>query len=252
MAWMSEPRPSDRRTGDAIQIDGSYQHRALTDGPPVQRFWHRSKLLLLDWMFPVTAGQNVLDVGCGSGVFAAEMAKRGARVLGVDANPSAIEYAQTTFAGDGLSFQLGLLDELELPEQSFDRASCLEIVEHVYPEQVQKLLADISRLLRPGGQVLVTTPNYRGLWPVIEWAADRFSSAAKMDAEQHVTHFHRRMLQQFVERAGLRILHLRTYSTLAPFVAPASERLATRFEHWERSVDLPFGNLLALVAERPS
>jgi 2-polyprenyl-3-methyl-5-hydroxy-6-metoxy-1,4-benzoquinol methylase len=169
----------------------------------------------------------------------------------VDANPSAIAYAQATFAGDRLSFQLGLLDELELPEASFDRASCLEIVEHVYPEQVRTLLADIARLLRPGGQLLLTTPNYRGLWPVIEWAADRFSSAAKMDAEQHVTHFHRKMLQQFVEQAGLRTRTLRTYSTLAPFVAPASERMAVRFEQWERRIDLPFGNLSALVAERP-
>jgi 2-polyprenyl-3-methyl-5-hydroxy-6-metoxy-1,4-benzoquinol methylase len=239
-----------RRTGDTIEIDGAYQHHALTHGPPVQRFWHEAKLRLLDWFFPIGPGDCVLDVGCGSGVFAHAMARRGASVVGVDANPSAIAYASKTFGGEGLQFRLGLLDELELEPESFGKASCLEIVEHVYPDQVDALLGTLRRALAPGASLLVTTPNYRGLWPVVEWAADRFSSAAKMDAEQHVTHFHRNMLRRHLERAGFRVDRVRTYCTFAPFAAAGSRALANRLEQVERRVDLPFGNLLAAVVTR--
>jgi 2-polyprenyl-3-methyl-5-hydroxy-6-metoxy-1,4-benzoquinol methylase len=240
-----------RRTGDAIEIDGAYQHRALLSGPPVQRFWHESKLRLLDWFFPIRRGDALLDVGCGSGVFADAAAKRGARVVGVDANPAAVAYAETTFAKEGLSFRRGLLDELDIEDASFDRASALEIVEHVLIDQVRKLLADLFRIVKKGGEVLITTPNYRGLWPVIEWAADRFSKAAKMDGDQHVLHFRRRLLRDVLVEAGFEIVDLRTYCTFAPFAAGVSYGLANRLEAVERRIDLPFGCLLAARARKP-
>lgn len=249
--------PAARRKGDAIPIEGAYQHVALTRGHPVQRFWHHSKLLLLDWMFPIQAPDRVLDVGCGSGVFAAEMARRGAHVLGIDANAEAVRYAAQTFAGpesnqpNQLSFRLGLLDELALPSEGFDKAVCLEVIEHVYPAQVRALLDSLFRILRPGGKLLITTPNYRGLWPLIEWGVDRFSQAAKMDGEQHVTHFHRALLLEFLQKAGFEVERACTYSTFAPFLAAGSRKLAERMEQLERRVDLPFGNLLVAVARKP-
>src|SRR5262245_28272721 len=106
---MAAESAQGRRTGDTIQIPGAYQHLALTQGPPIQRFWHRTKLQLLDWLFEVQGQERVLDVGCGSGVFADALAKRGAEVLAVDANADAITYATNTFARPGLSFSLGLL-----------------------------------------------------------------------------------------------------------------------------------------------
>ena len=240
-----------RRTGDAVSIAGDYQYRALHHGPPTQRAWHRLKLGLLDWCFQVRPGMRVLDVGCGSGVFANAMRERGAVVTAVDANPDAIAFASTTFAREGLTFREGLLDELAFPDASFDGASCLEVVEHVYPHQVAELLSSLHRVLVPGGKLLVTTPNYRGAWPLIEWAADRTSSVAKMDADQHITRFHRRSLEDAIKGAGFRVVRSTTYCTVAPFLAPLSERLCSWTAQREQSANLPFGNLLAVVAEKP-
>jgi 2-polyprenyl-3-methyl-5-hydroxy-6-metoxy-1,4-benzoquinol methylase len=240
-----------RRLGDVIAIDGAYQHRALTSGPPIQRFWHASKVNLLDWLFPVSQGDHVIDVGTGSGVMSDAMASRGAEVDGVDANPAAIAYARTTFERPGLRFHQGLLDELAFPPASFDKALCLEVIEHVYPNQVKKLLSDLWQLLKPGGHAYLTTPNYRGLWPVVEWTADRFSSIAKMDSDQHVTRFNARQLQTFLVEAGFEVRALRTYCTFAPFLAPLSWSLARKVELIERQVSLPFGNVLAAVACKP-
>jgi 2-polyprenyl-3-methyl-5-hydroxy-6-metoxy-1,4-benzoquinol methylase len=238
----------ERRTGDALAIPGDYQHRALTDGPRVQRAWHRTKLGLLDWFFLPVPGERVLDVGCGAGVFADRLAAAGCEVVGVDANAAAVAYARRTFARPGLRFQLGLLDELDLPAGAFDAATCLEVVEHVHPPQVAALLADLRRLVRPGGRVLVTTPNYRGTWPAIEWLADRAATTAHMDGAQHVNRYHRARLVRALEEAGFAVERVRAFSTFAPFVAALSSRAAAWAERVERAVDLPFGNLLAAAA----
>jgi len=243
---------AERRLGDVAVIDGGYQHRALTSGPPAQRFWHQSKLNLLDWIFPVASGDRIIDVGCGSGVFSDAMAKRGADVLGIDANQSAVEYATRTFARPGgATFRKGFLDELALEPASFDKAVCLEVIEHVYEHQARKLFTDLFAILKPGGQLFVTTPNYRGVWPLVEWAADRFSPVAKMDAEQHITHFNRDNLRAALTQTGYQVGEIRTFSTFASFVSPLSWRAAEQLELLERKVDLPFGSVLAAVARKP-
>ncbi|MFT7619342.1 MAG: 2-polyprenyl-3-methyl-5-hydroxy-6-metoxy-1,4-benzoquinol methylase [Planctomycetota bacterium] len=247
----TEQSDVSRRMGDEIQIEGDYQHRAITSGPPIQRHWHQSKLELLDWFFTPKSGLKALDVGCGSGVISDGLGKRGLEVTGVDANKAAQEYASKTFGRDHVRFLLGYLDELELPESTFDVATCLEVIEHVYPPQIEKLLGDLARLLKPGGRLLITTPNYRGLWPMIEWAADRFASTADMDVDQHVTRIHRKMLRGFLEAAGFEVEKMRCYCTFAPFAAPISQGLAKMVDRGERAIDLPFGSLLAAVARVP-
>lgn len=244
-------KASPRRDGDAIAIPGDYQHRALLEGSSIQRYWHQSKLELLDWLFTPEPTDVVVDVGCGSGVFANQLASYGADVLAIDGNAEAVAYASETFGRNRLEFRQGLLDELDLPESSFDRATCLEIVEHVYPDQVHALFAQLRRILRPGGSLLVTTPNYRGVWPLVEWASDRFARTAKMDADQHVTHFSRSMLRSFLTDAGFEIQTLRTYCTFSPFVSALSWPAARRLDLIERRIDWPFGNLLAAVARNP-
>ncbi|HEY6867079.1 MAG TPA: methyltransferase domain-containing protein [Candidatus Eisenbacteria bacterium] len=241
-----------RRTGDAVPIPGAYQHDALTRGPRVQRYWHRAKLELLDWYFEVRPGDRVLDVGAGSGVFADRIARLGGDVTAVDGNPDAVEYARRTFARPGLAFELGLVDELEFPPRSFDRATCLEVVEHIHPGQIGVMLRAVHRFLKPGGTLLVTTPNYRGLWPAVEWVVDRLGVAARMDAEQHVTHLDRARLSEHLREAGFRVAAIRTYCTFAPFVAALSWSAARGVDRLERSVDLPFGNLLAAIAVKPA
>jgi hypothetical protein len=130
------------------------------------------------------------------------------------------------------------------------------VIEHIELARARKLLADLRRILRSGGALLVTTPNYRGTWPLVEWGADRFSDAALMGGVQHITHYHRRALVRLLQDEGYRVGTVRTYCTLAPFAAALSTRLARAVDAAERRVDLRFGNLLAAIAwndraERP-
>jgi len=238
------------RRGDTVEISGAYQHRARTSGPVVQRFWHSEKERIIRKYCPPAPGERVLDVGCGSGVVADLLASLGAEVTGIDANPEAIAFANATFARPKLDFRCALVEDLSFQSASIDRVYCLEVIEHLYEAQVRALLAGWARLMRPGGVLMLTTPNYRGLWPLLEFTMDRLHLAPAMAEEQHVTRFNRGRLRQMLAPSDWKILRLATFSTFAPFLSVLSWRLAERCADIEDRVDLPFGNLLLLVAQR--
>jgi hypothetical protein len=69
-----------------------------------------------------------------------------------------------------------------------------------------------------------------------------------MGGVQHITRYHRAALARLLRDGGFSIEAMRTYCTAAPFAAALSVRLAKAVDAAERRVDLPFGNLLAVIA----
>lgn len=102
-------------------------------------------------------GGYVLDAGCGNGVVASLVAQRGCRVLGIDHDPGAVAIATDWFSGPSTSFALGGLDSDALEEGSFDGALLLEVIEHL--EDPSDALRRLRRLLKPGGWLILSTPN---------------------------------------------------------------------------------------------
>jgi 2-polyprenyl-6-hydroxyphenyl methylase/3-demethylubiquinone-9 3-methyltransferase len=106
------------------------------------------------------AGRQVLDVGCGGGLIAEGMARRGARVTGVDLSPQAIEVARlhALEAGIRVDYRVAGVETLVASHAGiFDLVTCLEMLEHV-PDPAAALAA-IARLVRPGGDVVCSTIN---------------------------------------------------------------------------------------------
>jgi ubiquinone/menaquinone biosynthesis C-methylase UbiE len=106
----------------------------------------------------VTAGDRVLDVGCGPGyltALAAAAASPGGRAEGIDPSAPMIEQARRTRQADNCSFRLGRAESLDAPDGSFDVVVSSLAVHHI-PEQVRgTAFAEMYRVLRPGGRVLV-------------------------------------------------------------------------------------------------
>ena len=103
-------------------------------------------------------GIDVVDLGCGGGLIAEPLARRGANVIGIDASAKSLDAARAHAAElSGLSYQLGDIRSPDLPDHCADLVVCADVLEHV--EGWPAVVAAAARLLRPGGRLYVTTQN---------------------------------------------------------------------------------------------
>jgi len=125
---------------------------------------HRMNPLRVGWIDRhITARLSepvrLLDLGCGAGIAAEALARRGHTVLGVDASAEAIAAAEAHAEGEGLplTYRVGAAEDLEAEGQRFDVVTSLEVIEHVDDQQgFMRLLANLTQ---PGGLVFISTLN---------------------------------------------------------------------------------------------
>jgi 2-polyprenyl-6-hydroxyphenyl methylase/3-demethylubiquinone-9 3-methyltransferase len=102
---------------------------------------------------------SLLDVGCGGGLLAEEFARMGFSVTGVDCSVPTLAVAREHAARGGLeiTYTEGSAEALPFESHAFDVISCCDVLEHV--DSPQAVLAEIARVLRPGGVFLFDTIN---------------------------------------------------------------------------------------------
>ena len=124
---------------------------------------HQINPLRLDWIAGqcALAGQRALDVGCGGGILADSMARRGARVLGIDLATKALRVAQLhalEAQTQGVEYREVPVEALAIEQPgSFDFVTCMEMLEHV-PDPASVVRA-CHALVKPGGWVFFSTIN---------------------------------------------------------------------------------------------
>ncbi|PSN15001.1 3-demethylubiquinone-9 3-O-methyltransferase [filamentous cyanobacterium CCT1] len=112
-----------------------------------------------DRVVPHWRGLRVLDVGCGGGFTCEFLAHQQAQVWGLDQSAHCIEAAQDHAAVGGLpiTYSRGVAEALPFEAASFDVVVCVDVLEHVV--NPQKAVAEIGRVLRPGGVFCFDTIN---------------------------------------------------------------------------------------------
>lgn len=124
---------------------------------------HQINPLRLDWLDAIApiSGQRVLDVGCGGGILADSMARRGAQVLGIDLADKALKVAQlhALEAGTrGVKYREASVEALAAEQPgSFDVVTCMEMLEHV--PRPASVVEACAALVKPGGWVFFSTIN---------------------------------------------------------------------------------------------
>ena len=108
----------------------------------------------MDWQ-----GRDVLDLGCAGGFMAEALALRGANVTGIDPAEDAIDAARAHARESGLriGYDVGVGEALPYESASFDAVVCVDVLEHV--ADLNKVLSEVVRTLRPGGLFLFDTIN---------------------------------------------------------------------------------------------
>ena len=124
-------------------------------------------------------GQRVLDLGCGTGTLAIEMASRcpGLQIFGLDGDPEVLARAErkAVRAGVEITWQHGLATRLPFPDGSFDRAVSTLFFHHLATEDKVSAARELHRVLRPGGQLHVadwgppTSRLQRLLFLPVQW-----------------------------------------------------------------------------------
>jgi dolichol-phosphate mannosyltransferase len=181
------------RTRNSIQA-ADYDFRAFHSRHPVQRYWQRTRYAIVTGY--VQDYERGVDVGCGSSVILDSLPG----VVGVD-----ISHKKLRFLKGHLRQPLVRADIRCLPFASaaFDLLICSQVIEHV--ESDLRIFEEFRRLLKPGGTLILGTPDYAKLaWRITEWFYKRLAPGAYGD--EHITHFTLQSLTQLLADHGFHIL----------------------------------------------
>jgi SAM-dependent methyltransferase len=108
-------------------------------------------------------GREVLDVGCGEGWLARRLASAGARAVGLDPSPDALERARRDGPGDAsVRYVEGAAEDLPFTDASFDVVIFFNSLHHVPAESMDAALAEAARVLRSDGLLFVQEPLAQG------------------------------------------------------------------------------------------
>jgi 2-polyprenyl-3-methyl-5-hydroxy-6-metoxy-1,4-benzoquinol methylase len=144
------------------------------------------------------AGGKILDVGCGNGNYLYSLRELGWETYGVEMDEQVCHYVREVL---GLTVFQGTLEEAHLPNNLFDVVTMRHVLEHL-PDP-SRSLAEVYRLLRAGGSVLIETPN-------IESVQARFFRARwfHLDIPRHLYHFTPATLPALLQKTGFSEIRL--------------------------------------------
>lgn len=179
--------------------------------------WVLSRRLRLD---PV--GQAALDIGCGGGLLAEEVAGLGCRVTGIDPSAASVATARAHALQSGLQidYRIASGEHLPFPDACFDLVYCCDVLEHV--DDLDRVVAETARVLKPSGPFIYDTINRTLLsrliliWLVQDWRWTRIAPPHLHDWSKFIKP---QELAALLSRHGLRN---RGIAGIEPGVSPLS------------------------------
>lgn len=151
---------------------------------------------------PYVVDGHALDIGCGNGRFIRSMNSLGWRCEGVEFSETAVTVCRQA----GLKVFHGELEKAGFDNESFDLVTARHLVEHVSDPAM--LVAEIARILKPGGKAVFETPNNRSFGKKVFgklWFAN--------EVPRHLVLFNAESLALLAEKNGLRLLYSKTFAS---------------------------------------
>ena len=201
---------------------------------------------------------SYLDAGCGDGRFLAALPALGRvprRVVGVDIADSILATARLAAAAAGVDAELvrGNLERLPLADREFDLVVSIQVLEHLLDPAAG--VNELSRVLRPGGTLLLSTDNR---WNVLtrtlnapRWMLAGLAGRRNSRVRIRFPHrtFSRRHVYELLREAGLVAERSRTFRFSLVGSSPRLRRRLTSIDR--RLPDIGLGDILLVVARRP-
>jgi len=241
---------SAKRSGDKIFISGDYQDRALNNGIVFQRTWHRLKLLAASQSLAGIMQPTILDIGCGSGTLLQFVPQAYQSYTGVDVNQAAIQYCRERYPAPKNQFRLLEFDEIgQLAGEQYTHIFFLESIEHIAKEQGLQLLKNAKPLLATNGVFVLTTPNRKSAWPLIEKMLDFFRLTPTLANEQHEHLYSMSELTALAQEAGFSVKKAFTMNGIAPWVSFLGTGVTNAIHRWECKQHWLPGSIMVMELE---
>ena len=189
----------------------TYRGERLGNRDVARHGWPRSRVeACVHW---AGTGDRVLDIGCGNGEVLYNLRRSFRGLYGTELAEVRAETAQRCLEGLPATVMVGdVVHGLDFEAGKFDLVICADVLEHIV--DVWTALDEIRRVLRPGGRILITTPNVASIRRRVQLVAGRFPSTSAGDEGLalrhsselldggHVHYFTFRMLDRVLTRAG--------------------------------------------------
>jgi len=167
--------------------------------------------------------KKVLDAGCGTGWFSKAAAERGAAVTSMDLGENLLAEVAKKCKSERV---VGSILEIPFPENTFDFVVTSEVIEHT-PDPY-KALHEIYRVLKPGGTMVLSTPNKFWYWSL--WIAEKLNLRPYQGLENWSGFY---QLKNEAIKAGFKVEKLRGVHII-PFVHPATYPVNNFFHRWNK------------------
>ncbi len=243
---------------DYSSIPLGYYDKIASNKKGVRSFWHYHKFKRIIDGFGGQGGA-ILDIGCFAGTFLGMIPESVfSKQTGIDILEEQVKYASQKYGKSYRKFyHYQDFSKAEcIADNAFDCITVIEVIEHLSSNEIESLFNFAHQKLKPGGKLIVTTPNYASAWPAIERLLNKFSDVKY--EEQHISHFNYfnvivkldKIVANFHKKFSLQ--YKTTTHMLTPYFAVFSFRLAEKIassvppKKWK----IPFGSLLLLQLEK--
>lgn len=206
------------------QGDVEFQRALYEDANATRRGLHRARR---DWVLDQALthskkGDRVLEVGVGCGIFTERLSAEGRKVSAVDINPAFLDNVSSLKSVE--VYRKDATQPLELGQH--DLAICSEVLEHVPPERSQAMLDSLFGALKPGGMLILTTPQRYSMvelgarllqfGPLLALARKLYGSAEELG---HINLLTVGALSDQLKKSGFEVRQLRRFGFYLPVVA---------------------------------
>ncbi|AFS48008.1 methyltransferase family protein [alpha proteobacterium HIMB5] len=229
---------------DYNSIEYGFYDKIFHNKQGVRSSWHQIKF---NFIKNKIKNKNVhLDIGCGPGTFISLLKNK--LSIGIDISSKQINFAKNKYGSKKRKF---LLLKKDIPSKNnfYNSVSLIELIEHLSDKKISKLMNETYRVLKPGGKVYITTPNYLSLWPIIEIFVNKFSNISY--DHQHINKFNKYNILKIINPKKFRVKKIESFMLISPFLAIFSFKFSIWLSKYERFITKFFpGSLIFVELEK--